>query len=396
MPAYSYTALDMKSKKVRGEATAADYEELVVILRSRQLSLIGYYEKPLKKRAGYRLKAAELSDFSRELSAMLSAGVPMIKAIDILQKGNAGEKLKKIYSSLYSDINDGHSFSEALRLQVKAFDELFINICFSGEQSGTLDKITEKAAEYYQKKHRREAKIKAATLYPKILLALMTTVVIIIFTIVLPRFFRLFEGIELPFVTKILIGLSEFLINRWYLIIIAAAVFFAAFSVGMKRLSVRIRYDKVKLRLPVLGRLFRIISTAAFAEAFSSLYSSGISAVGAMSICRTIIQNKYIESGFDKAIEIIWGGGDLAFAIGEIDGLEPKLSQLILIGQESGQLDKLLASAAKAFEYEAENAAERLITLIEPLLIIIVAAVIGFIALAVFLPVMTLYQNIGV
>lgn len=394
MPVFKYTAIDMDNKSVKGQASVINADELLQNLRSKQLMLLKYRIVEEEKKSAHKFKANEVADFSQELSTMLSAGISIIHALDIMLRRDIKEKVKQVYISVYNDISNGMTLSEALENQGNAFPTLFINMYRTGEESGTLDVVAGKMATHYTKEHRLNNKIKSATLYPKILLGLMLVVVIIIFTVILPQFLKLFEDIKLPLVTRIVIGLSNIIIHYWLFLLIGILSIILLVSYVKKMSRVRYSLDRMKLKVPKIGKLKKIIYTARFSRTLSSLYSSGLSMVKALNICSTTIGNSYIESQFQKAIDKVRNGESLSSAIQEIDGFDIKLSLSILVGQESGQLDKMLDTVSDSFDYEAEQATTKLLTFLEPMLIIFMAVIVGFIALSVLLPIISLYQNI--
>ncbi len=394
MPVFKYTAIDMDNKPVKGQASVISADQLLQNLRSKQLMLLKYRIVEEEKKSIHKFKSNEVADFSQELSTMLSAGISIIHALDIMLRRDIKEKVRQVYISVYNDISNGMTLSEALENQGNAFPTLFINMYRTGEESGTLDVVAGKMATHYTKEHRLNNKIKSATLYPKILLGLMLVVVIIIFTVILPQFLKLFEDIKLPLVTRIVIGLSNIIIHYWLFLIIGILSIILLVSYIKKMPHVRYSLDKMKLKVPKIGKLKKIIYTARFSRTLSSLYSSGLSMVKALNICSTTIGNSYIESQFQNAIDKVRNGESLSSAIQEIDGFDIKLSLSILVGQESGQLDKMLDTVSDSFDYEAEQATTKLLTFLEPMLIIFMAVIVGFIALSVLLPIISLYQNV--
>lgn len=395
MPAYRYTALDISNKKVNGIISVDSSELISSALRAKKLVLVSYTEIQTDKVKAYKLKSNELADFAQEISTMLTAGMSIVHALDIMMRRDIKEKIKLVYSKLYSDIANGMTLSEAMEAQKASFPVLFINMIRTGEESGTLDKVAAKMAVFYTKEHRLNNKIKSATTYPKILLGLIVVVVIVIFTLIMPQFFKLFEDIPLPLPTRIVVGLSNFMIKYWMFIIVAVPVIILIVKTILSRPSVRFFIDRKKLTIPKIGKLNKIIYTSRFSRTLSSLYSSGLSMMNALKICSTTVGNTYIESQFPKAIEMVRNGEPLSTALEQIDGFDVKLALSVLVGQESGQLDKMLDTVADSFDYEAELATTKLLTYLEPMLIIFMAVIVGFIALSVLLPIISLYQNIS-
>jgi type IV pilus assembly protein PilC len=285
--------------------------------------------------------------------------------------------------------------SEAMKLQARSFPELLVNMYASGETSGQLEQVATKMAVHYEKEHRLNGKVKTATTYPTILLSVTIIVVMLIFTVVLPQFFQILEGIELPAITQLMIGISGFLQNYWFLVILFGLVLVLVYKRLQTIDTVAFHTDRIKLRIAIVGKLLKIIYTARFARTLSSLYSSGISMITALEVSSTIVGNKYIERQFGEVIKNVRNGEALSVAINNVDGFDNKLSATIMIGEESGRLDSMLVSTAESFDYEAEVATGRLVQLIEPVMIVILAVVVGAIMLSVMLPIMTLYENVG-
>ena len=395
MPDFKYTAINSENKTVKGVETASSSDELIVNLRAKNLVLINYTSTESNKKAKHKLKPNELSEFCQEISTMLSAGMSLIHALNIMMKRDIKEKVKSIYTRLYNDISNGLTLSEAMEEQKESFPTLLINMIKTGEESGTLDLVSQKMAVHYTKEHRLNNKVKSATTYPKILFGLMIAVVIVIFTVIMPQFFELFKDMELPLPTRIVVGISDILIKYWMFIIVLIPIIILIFRTIFKQPNVKLKMDKLKISMPKIGTLNKIIYTARFSRTLSSLYSSGLSMMNALKICSTTIGNTYIEEQFPKAIEMVRNGEQLSTALEGIDGFDVKLALSVLVGQESGQLDKMLDTVADSFDYEAEMATTKLLTYLEPLLIVFMAVVVGFVALSVLLPIISLYQNIS-
>jgi type IV pilus assembly protein PilC len=315
--------------------------------------------------------------------------------MNILAQRNLRPHVKKICDELILDLQRGSTLSEAMANRGRAFPELLVNMIRAGENTGKLDATCEKMAVTYDKEHRLNAKVKQALVYPIILVVLIIGVVLVIFTFVLPQFMGLFENMELPLPTRIVMGISDFLIawGMWLLIGVVAAV--AALIALLRQPGPRRAFDHFKLMLPKVGHLLRIIYTARFARTLSSLYVSGISMIQALTIARTTIGNAYIASQFDGVIEALGNGRTLSQALSTVDGFEQKLRSIVLIGEESGNLEKMLESVADQYEYDSEMATQNLVTLIEPILIVFMALIVVAVIISVLLPIYQLYSNIG-
>jgi type IV pilus assembly protein PilC len=303
--------------------------------------------------------------------------------------------VKKIYNTLFADLQRGSTLSEAMAKQGPAFPELLINMMRAGESTGHLDTTAAKMAETYDKEHRLNQKISSATVYPIILVVLIIGVMLILFTFVLPQFMGLFANMELPWPTKVVMAISDFMLAYGLYAIIGIIVVVTGFIMFFRQPEPRRALDHFKLKIPKINHLLSTIYTARFARTLSSLYISGVSMIQALQISRNTIGNKYIESQFDAVIEALGNGRTLSQAIAMVDGFESKLQSTVLIGEESGSLERMLESVADQYDYDAEMASQRLVTIIEPILIIVMAVVVAFVIISVLLPIFSLYSSVG-
>jgi type IV pilus assembly protein PilC len=395
VPKYKFTALDVENKKVVDVVDARDEGDFRKMMRARGLFPVKFRKVGDKSRS-YRLKADECSEFCRQLSGMLSSGITAVRAMEILKDRDYKPKLKIIYDKMYRDIQRGTAMSDAMQKHGNSFPPLLVNMFASGETSGKLENVADRMAVHYDKEHKLNGKIKSAMRYPKILGFATVVVVLVVFMLVLPSFFDTLEGFELPLITRIVIGLSDFLLAYWYMLIIGVVIVYLALRSVFTIYKVRLFLDKIKVTAPVIGKLLRIIYTARFSRTLSSLYSSGVSILSSLEITGTVIMNKYIEAQFPKLIGDVRNGEPLSAAVGGIDGFDKKLASTILIGEESGRLDTMLMSTADSFEYESEQAAAALVSYSEPMMIVVMGIVIMIVLLSVMLPMASFYDNFGV
>lgn len=395
MPKFRYTAIDLGNKKVSGTEDASDLQDLKKKLKERNLVLkIGKEESDA---FFYRLKPMEVADFCRQMGNMLESGVTILRILEIQKESDCKPQLKKVYQKLYDNVRNGVTLSEALRMQQGGFPSIMIHMIEAGEASGNLENSAYKMAEHFSQEHRMNRKVQGAMMYPAILSAVTVLVVFLLFTIILPQFFESFASmdIELPAITLFVKGISDFLQRNIVWVIMGAFMASFAGSIIIKIPKVALRLDQMKLRIPVIGKLLQIVYTARFARTLASLYASGISMVLALRISASVVNNHYIESQFDAIIQNVRNGETLSLAIADCDGFEKKLGITMLIGEESGRLENMLTSIAESYDYEAEMATARMVQLVEPTMIVVMAVIVGCVMLSVFMPLMTLYQNMG-
>lgn len=388
---FRYTAKDIDGRTVRGTMEATDYDALYA-----QLLEQGLYPQRVTGRGADRrprtLRPQELSDLCRQLSTLLASGVSLVRALTIIsQDEGISAGLRRVYESVLSEVRKGSSLSDALEAQ-QVFPALMLGMIRAGEGSGRLDRVAERLAVHYEKAHQMNQQVKSALMYPMILAVLSVAVVIVIVTFVLPQFSDLFSTMDsLPAVTLALMAFSDFMVTKWYLLLLGLAALAAALR---RSPSVRLALDRGKLKMPVFGQLHRIICTARFARTISSLYASGLPIITALQTARDTIGNAYIVSQFDAVLAQVRSGISLSAALESVDGFQRKLCSSIAVGEETGQLDSMLDSIADSMEYDAQQASRRMMTILEPMLIVLMAFVVGFIIIAVMSPIIGSYSAI--
>ena len=382
---FRYTAKDIDGRTVRGTMEAADYDALYA-----QLLEQGLYPQRVTGRGADRrprtLRPQELSDLCRQLSTLLASGVSLVRALTIIsQDEGISAGLRRVYESVLSEVRKGSSLSDALEAQ-QVFPALMLGMVRAGEGSGRLDRVAERLAVHYEKAHQMNQQVKSALMYPMILAVLSVAVVIVIVTFVLPQFSDLFSTMDsLPAVTLALMAFSDFMVTKWYLLLLGLAALAAALRALRRVPSVRLALDRGKLTMPVFGKLHRIICPARFARTLS---------ITALQTARDTIGNAYIVSQFDAVLAQVRSGVSLSAALESVDGFQRKLCSSIAVGEETGQLDSMLDSIADSMEYDAQQASRRMMTILEPMLIVLMAFVVGFIIIAVMSPIIGSYSAI--
>lgn len=396
MAKFRYLARDKQGDTISGIMHAADEDDLYRKLKEQDKYLIDT-ENGMEDSATRQLPMLMLSEFNRELGDMLGAGVTLVRAFTILsQEETRKPKERAVLTSVLKLIRQGEAVSDAMEQQNGAFPLLMVNMYRAAETSGKLADTAKRLAVHYEKEHQLNIKIRGATIYPRILTGLVFVVLIFIMTFILPQLTDMFDTLEeLPMPTRILFGISGFVGRNWKGIIPVAVVAVVILLMLGRMPAVRVWRDQMKLKIPVIGRLLMVIYTARFARNLSSLYSSGIPIITAMQISRKTIGNSYIERQFDAAIGCLRAGGSLSEALEKIKGFRKKLPSVVRVGEESGDLVQMLDAMADSFDYESEMAVSRLISYLEPVLITLMALLIGFIMIAVMMPIYESYSAIG-
>ena len=394
MPLYKYNAIALDGRKQSGKAEAAGVDQLAALLRNENLYLTD--SRTITDLASYKkLTTIEVADFCRQLGAMLSSGINLIRAMMILAQRENKDYINKIYNALIEDLQRGSTLSEAMALRGRAFPELLINMIRAGEQTGRLDESCMKMATQYDKDHRLNSKIKSAMSYPIILVVLIIGVVLIIFTFVIPRFVSMYQGMELPLPTRIVMAMSDFMVAYGVYLFIVIVVAALGLMALFRKPGPRRALDRFLMNIPKIGKLMQTIYTARFARTLASLYVSGIPMIQALTVAQATIGNKYIESQFREVIDHLGNGRTLSQAISIVDGFEIKLKSTIMIGEESGRLESMLESVADQFDYDSEMASQRMVAMLEPMFIVIMAGVVGFVVISVLMPIFNMYGAIA-
>ena len=396
MTTFKYTARNVIGKKVTGKLQANDEIDLQARLKNDNLYLESATEV-VKRAAQKRIRADRISDFSRSIGQLVGAGVSLVRALRIIcDDETLRQKERNLYADVLKQVRTGVSLSDAMAMEGSAFPPMMINMYRSAEAAGTLEATAKQMAEYYSKEYKLNKKIKSSMTYPKILGVLMVVVLLIIMGYVVPQFEELFAQMEeLPAATKILLAISEFVTEKWFLLILFGVIGFIFFKLLFSIPAIHLIKDKMKLKLPKIGKLMRIIYTARFARTLASLYNAGLPIISCITIARDTIDNRYIESQFETVIKDVQAGQNLSEALAKVDGFTKKLVSSVIVGEETGTLDDMLNSAADQLEYDSEMAIQGLVSMLEPMIIVVLAVLVGFIIIAVIQPIYGSYDAIA-
>lgn len=392
MANFRYVAKNMEGRVFRGTMEASGENVLQQQLKEQGLYLIEAKDAAAA-RGRRKLSSKQLSEFCREMSTLLASGISIVRALEIIsEEEGLSPWVRSIYMQVLAELRKGVSLSEAMEEQ-KCFPDLMLGMIRSGEGSGNIDSVMERLSLHYDRENRLRQQVRSAMTYPCVLLVMSIAVVILIVTFILPQFEELFSEMEsLPAVTEFLMSVSDFLVTRWYVLLLVLFLLAVILRVVGKIYGVRRTIDYMKVHMPVAGKLNKIIYTARFARTLSSLYSSGMPIVSALQIAGGTVGNLYIQEQFGEIASMVRSGTPLSQSLREVDGFVRKLSSTILVGEESGRLDTMLDSIAMTMEEEAEAATKRLVTLLEPVLICVMALMVAFIIIAVMLPI---YESYG-
>lgn len=395
MKTYSVTVLDDKGKTIKDIYHSESEQELIQAVKAKQLYLLEYSEQSVVSDTVSKLKLKSVVIFCRQLGTMISAGIPIIQALEMLRNKSDNSQSYRIFNRLYEDVQKGNSLSKSMEMQKGAFPSLLINMVIAGELGGTLDGSLMRMANHYEKELKINSKIRASSLYPIILGIVSLAVILLLVVFVLPTITAMFAAEDMPWSTKIILGFSYFIIDNWFSILIVLVLLFVTIKLGLNIRSIRVSFDKLKLFFPIIGKLNQTIYSARCARALSSLYSSGVQTIEMLETTSQVLNNAYLEEVFVDVIMNVSKGELISKSISDTGSFDPMLSSMIYIGEESGSLGDILNSTADYFDNEADTALQRMVSLMEPLMIVVLGIIIGFIVISIIQPIFQMYESIG-
>jgi len=403
MGKYRFSAKTASGDLIKEVLEAESESSFLSVIRDRQLFLIDF--KRIDRSAGFlsadlqisKLSLKNLAVFCRQISTMLLSGVSLVKAIDILYQQSFDKKMKQSLQKLYESVQKGDMLSEGLKKQTGVYPEIMLSMIESGEASGTLDKVMHKLAAQFESDLKLRNKLISAVTYPAILMVLCVAIVGVLFLAVLPTFMGLFAGLgeeNIPGLTKMMMNISNWASSNWYILLFVVIALPLGLRAYFKTDAGRLQWDEFKLRAPLLGMLTSRVSAVRFSRTLATLFASGMALLPALEIIGRVVNNKVVEDAITGVREDIRKGANLSQAVSRVAAFPPMLHSMIAVGEESGTLDSVLESTANYFDDEVENASQRLITFVEPILLIIMGAVVATVILSVMLPMMAMYEAI--
>ena len=401
---YQYKGIDSRTgKEVKGKLTVTTKAEAIEELKEKGLYISEIKEiketfltKDLNITIGKPVKSQDFVMFCRQLATLLKAGTPIADSIRILSDQVSSKALQKALNEVFHDIRSGTSFSDACKKFPKIFDKVFINMILAGETSGDLERVMDQLAIFYEKEHKIHGKVKSAMTYPIVVSIVAVIVIVILLTKVLPSLLDnlLSVGGEIPLPTKMVMALSDFMINYWYILVLAAILFSIAFIAIKRNPKGQYMLDLVKLKIPVFGALAQKQIIARISRTMASLFASSVPVLQILRMSGEVSGNKVYEKVLDESRESLRRGASLSLPLAQSWVFPSLVSHMVAIGEETGQLDTMLEKIADFYEEEVEQLASRLSTVIEPLMIAILGIIVGTIVLAAMMPMFSIYQNV--
>jgi type IV pilus assembly protein PilC len=389
---------DKRGNKVRGKSLAASEATLRADLRRQGVAATRVKTQGRSFRSGGKVSNEDIAVFSRQLATMMSAGIPMVQAFEIIGNGHEKPAMQKLVLDVKANIEGGSTLHESLAKFPLYFDSLFVNLVEAGEQAGALESLLDKIATYKEKTEALKKKIKKALFYPTAVLCVAVIVSIILLIFVIPQFEELFKGFgaDLPAFTQMVVNLSRFVQHQgWWLACVIGGSIYAFFYFLKRSKKMQLAFDRILLKFPIIGPILQKAAIARFARTLSTMFAAGVPLVEAMQSVAGATGNIVYEEAVLRMKDEVATGQRLQRAM-ENTGLFPNMVvQMIAVGEESGSLDTMSGKVAEFYEAEVDNAVDSMSSLLEPLIMAVLGVLVGGMVIAMYLPIFKLGQVVG-
>ena len=406
MPEYKYSAIDRNGAQTSGKIEAASDEQARQKLMARGLMVttlasdgsaaksVVASSAPKKSRFTFGAKVSDedVTIMTRQLATLIVAGLPLLRALELIHKQERNPHFKEVLGNIAESVSQGNNFSEALQAHPKVFDRLFVNMVKAGEAGGVLDKVLDRLAKFREKAQRIQKKVKSAMVYPGVVVTVAVVIVYILMVKVVPSFQKLLDGqkTNMPALTQVVVGISKALTEYWYVTPVAIFGLYSALKYWLSTAKGKEIFDRVIFKLPKVGGFVQIVSVSRFARTFGTLMASGVPILQSITITRDTLDNVVIAKSLERVHDRVRDGEPLSVPL-EQSGVFPQMvTSMIQVGEETGQLPEMLNRVADIYDEEVDNAVTALTSIIEPVLIVFLAVVVGTIVLAMFLPLIAL------
>ena len=409
MSTFAFRAVDLAGIPARGEMEASSKTAVSEQLRQRGLIVLDVSEKreALKLESIFqRFKSVNLraiAVFSRQFATLIAAGMPMLRSLYTLEAQTEDEMLKKAIAGVRDDVEAGSSVAQAMESQPGVFDPLYRSVVRAGEDSGRLEEALDRVAHQLERLDALHRQVRSAMTYPAVVFGLALVVMIVVVAVIVPVFIGIFDEIRadypaedtsLPLMTQITVTVSDFLTHQWYLLIPGIGLAIYGFLRWKKTERGRRQWDRFKLRIPRIGDVVQKVALARWSRTFSGMIAAGVPILQAIQIAGETSGNMVITEAMDDVYASVKRGGTIAHPISQHEIFPPMVEHMVSVGEESGQLETMLGKIADFYETEVDAKIKSLTALIEPLMIIVVGAVVGFIVISMYLPIFSLYDKI--
>jgi type IV pilus assembly protein PilC len=387
---FNWEGTDSRGKRVKGKTTASNEDAVRAELRRQGVVPLRVRKETVWFKNKGKVTPADIAIFSRQLATMLSAGIPLVQAFDIVGKGHDNPAMQKLIFAVKQDVEGGSALAEALSKHPLYFDDLFVNLVEAGEQAGALETLLDKIATYKEKTEAIKKKIKKALTYPAAVLVVALVVTTILLIFVIPEFETLFQGFgaDLPAFTRVVINVSEFVRDRGWLIVILTVGSVSGYLAMHKRSrALREAQDRIMLKIPIIGSILEKASIARFARTLSTMFAAGVPLVEALQSVSGATGNIVFENATLAIRDEVSTGQRLQRAMENTNLFPNMVIQMIAVGEESGSLDDMSSKVADFYEEDVDNAVDNMSSLLEPMIMSILGVLVGGLVVAMYLPI---------
>ena len=399
MPRFKYSGRSRRGK-TQGTITAASRREAMTKLKEDGIRVVEISEVPetlmtMELTIGNPVKMQDFVIYLRQFATLLKAGVTIVDATAVLSAQTESKALKKALLDVEQELREGNPFSEAVSKHDKIFNSMFINMIKAGEVSGNMDTTLERLADDFEKQHHTREKVKSALTYPAAIGILAIAAVIFLLIFVVPTFVTLFEeqGAELPAITKFVLAASGFMQSKWWIVLIIVVAIIVSFVFIKRNRQSKYYLDYAALRMPIFGKMVQKAQLARMMRTLSTLFSSSVPILQAMSIVEKVVENEVISRVIRQSRDSLEKGRSMTEPMLSHWAFPPLVTQMIIIGEGTGALDSMLSKIADFYEQEVEAGTDRLKSLIEPIMIVFLSGIVGVIVMAIMLPMFSLYDQ---
>ena len=397
MPAYVWKGKNRLGEVQEGIIVSDSKDQASATLKRNGIQVLMVKPQTTATKGFGKVKSKDLAIFTRQFSVMIDAGLPLVQCLEILGAQQQDKGFQRIIDAVRSDVEQGATLQAAMAKHPKAFNDLYVNMVGAGEAGGILDVILQRLSIYIEKAVKLTSKVKGAMTYPIVVVTLAITVVVIIMVKVIPVFSSMYEGMgaSLPFPTIVCMNISKILINYFYLVAAFVIIVVVGLRQYYKTIGGRLQMDSLFLKIPVLGDILRKTAVARFCRTLGTLTSSGVPILEGMDITARTSGNMVIQNAILKAKSAVEQGRNIATPLAETKVFPPMVVQMVGVGEATGALDAMLNKVADFYEDEVDNAVSALTALMEPLIIAVLGGIIGFIVIAMYMPIFNLANVMG-
>ncbi|HEX6645506.1 MAG TPA: type II secretion system F family protein [Gemmatimonadales bacterium] len=391
MPMYEYTARNSSGQIQKGQLEAQSTDEVNAHLRKNRMMLVSVRQAPKAISFGGagRVKTRDIVIFTRQFATMINAGLPLVQSLTILAQQTENKALKEVTKAVVYDVESGNTLADAFAKHPKAFSDLYVNMVAAGEAGGILDTILLRLATFLEKNDALVRKVKGAMVYPGVIMAVAGIAIAVLLVFVIPTFSEMFAsaGMELPLPTRVVIALSDFLIGFWWAILLGIG--FVVFSIRRYYATPggRKQIDTMMLHAPVLGDLIRKSAVSRFTRTLGTLISSGVSILDGLEITAKTSGNRVVHDAVMESRQSIAGGETIAAPLERSKVFPPMVISMIAVGEQTGGLDEMLSKIADFYDEEVDVAVSALLSLMEPVMIVVLGVIVGGMVIAMYLPI---------